>query len=174
MAGIGDSIEVPIRVKSFDIPVNLAVNVSLSLEVEGEAQSNFDDVGDFHHKFGLGNTTHGESGPVGMPAELFDFRLRLMQEELNEYSDAVLAGDEAGAFDALLDLVYVTMGTAHLQGFPWQEGWNRVQAANMTKIRATTNDQSLRGGTWDVVKGPDFVPPDIEGLLIEYGWPSEE
>lgn len=136
-------------------------------------QSNFDDVGDFHEKFGLGNVTHGEVGIVGMPADLLDFRLKFLGEELDEFAKAMDAGDQAGAFDALLDLVYVAMGTAHLLGFPWQEGWDLVQAANMSKLRATTGIVGPRGDAkYDVIKGPDFVPPDIEGLLRKHGWPS--
>lgn len=135
-------------------------------------QSNFDDVGDFHEKFHLGNTTHGEPGIVGMPADLLKFRLKFLQEELNEFKEAMATGREDLAFDALLDLVYVAMGTAHHLGYPWQEGWDLVQAANMMKERAERSEQSERGGTWDVVKPEGWQPPDIKGLLESYGWPA--
>lgn len=139
-----------------------------------DEQSNFDDVGDFHEKFELINVTHGGVGQRHMPADLLDFRLKFMQEELDEFSDAMDAENEAKAFDALLDLVYVAMGTAHLLGFPWQEGWDLVQVANMSKLRATTGMVGPRGDAkYDVIKGPDFVPPDIEGLLQKHGWPKQ-
>ena len=137
-------------------------------------QSNFDDVGDFHEKFGLGNVTHTSvPGPIDIPADLLDFRLRFLKEELFELQASMEYGDQAGAFDALLDLVYVAMGTAHLMGFPWQEGWDLVQAANMSKLRATTGMVGPRGDMkYDVIKGPDFQPPDIAGLLQKHGWSS--
>ncbi len=169
---IGHSIEIPVRVKAVDVPINVVMNVALALEVEGQDQTNFDDVGDFHEKFGLGNVTHGEPGIVGMPADLFEFRLKFLKEELQEFEDAMLGGYEDFAFDALLDLVYVAMGTAHLLGFPWQEGWDLVQAANMAKERAIRSEQSARGSTWDVVKPEGWQPPDIKGLLISHGWPA--
>lgn len=135
-------------------------------------QSNFDDVGDFHEKFGLGNVTHGTVGIVGMPADLLNFRIRFLHEELEEFVAAMDMGREDLAFDALLDLAYVVFGTAHLLGYPWQEGWDLVQAANMAKIRAERAEQSLRGSTWDVVKPEGWQPPDIRGLLGSYGWPA--
>jgi predicted HAD superfamily Cof-like phosphohydrolase len=140
---------------------------------EVSARSNFDDVGDFHEKFDLPNVTHARvSGPMGMPADLFQFRLKFLKEELDEFQASMEYGDTAGAFDALIDLVYVAMGTAHLLGFPWQEGWDLVQAANMAKERATSETASERGGTWDIVKPEGWQPPDIEGLLQKHGWPS--
>jgi predicted HAD superfamily Cof-like phosphohydrolase len=93
-----------------------------------------------------------------------------MQEELDEFIDAINRMDHADAFDALIDLVYVAMGTAHLFGYPWQDGWDEVQRANMTKQRAATADQSKRASTWDVVKPPDWTPPDIAGVLKEAGF----
>lgn len=133
-------------------------------------RSNFDDVGKFHERFGLPNVTYGDVGPVGINFETYTFRSRFMQEELNEWREAVEEGDDAKAFDALIDLVYVALGTAHLQGFPWQEGWDLVQAANMAKKRATRPEQSERGGTLDVIKPEGWTPPDIEGLLKTHRW----
>lgn len=155
--------------------------------------SNFDDVGNFHEKFDLPTSfdLEDEPGPREYDRGLMKFRARFLLEELQEFLEA--AGleigwnsvqqkftvldwgprpiDEAKMFDALLDLTYVAMGTAHMRGYPWQEGWRRVQEANMTKIRAQKDgSDSLRGSAFDVVKPEGFIPPDIEGLLRDYGW----
>ena len=145
--------------------------------VRTSKRSNFDDVGDFHEKFDLPNVTHASvAGPMDMPADLLDFRLKFLKEELQEFSTAMSDGDEAGAFDALIDLVYVAMGTAHLLGFPWQQGWDLVQAANMAKVRAASAEHSAantgRGHASDVVKPDGWQPPDIVGLLRKHGWPD--
>lgn len=136
--------------------------------------SNFGDVGQFHSKFGLHNVMLDGAGPqVEDEAELeklIDFRDDFMREELNEFMEGYDERDHAKMFDALIDLVYVAMGTAHLLGYPWQAGWNRVQEANMRKERATSEDMSKRRSTLDVVKPPGWTPPDIEGLLAEYGF----
>jgi len=136
---------------------------------------NFDDVGIFHAQFGLDNTTftaHG-IGPRDVPADLLEFRAKFLQEELDEFNEGVAESDHAKMFDALIDLVYVALGTAHLQGYPWQEGWDLVQAANMAKVRAAKDgSDSKRGSQWDIVKPPGWTPPDIEGLLESHGWPK--
>lgn len=150
----------------------------------------FHDVGLFHNKFGLNNTTDSYPGPRELPADLMEFRIKFIFEELQEllegmgmkfhtplYDLAMANGeteavppDEAKQFDALIDMVYVIYGLAHLKGYPWEEGWIAVQHANMQKVRAEHAHQSRRGGTWDIIKPPGWIPPDIEGVLRKHGW----
>lgn len=151
--------------------------------------SNFHDVGLFHEWFGLDNTTARPIAPRPFNPELMKFRLKFLREEFVELLEAlhthmVTDGDgmtdivfdadkepdHAGAFDALLDIVYVAMGTAHFMGYPWHEGWDRVQQANMNKVRASDASESKRGTSFDVVKPDGWMPPDIAGLLRKYGW----
>lgn len=133
--------------------------------------SNFDDVGNFHEKFGLDNVTHHGIGPRDLPSEYLEFRRKFLQEELDEFIEGIEENDHGKMFDALIDLVYVAMGTAHLQGYPWQIGWGLVQEANMKKVRGKPDgSNSKRGTQWDVVKPDGWTPPDIGGLLEERGW----
>lgn len=158
--------------------------------------TNFEDVGEFHEKFGLhsANSTPGE-GPQWVTPELRSFRANFLLEEIYEYieaiggevvvSDLVVAGarsitvtvrddaevDHAKAFDALIDLTYVALGTAHLEGYPWQKGWELVQKANMSKVRAQADgSDSARGSSFDVVKPEGWAPPNIDALLTLYGY----
>lgn len=154
---------------------------------------NFHDIGHFHHKFGLPSVVHDGAYPRHPDHEMIMFRIKFLVEELMETADAlgwqiiidrnggvgVFAQDPAAiqnpnhaeAFDGLLDLVVVAMGTAHILGYPWQAGWNRVQAANMSKVRAKADgSDSKRGTGYDIVKPEGFKPPDIESLLHDYGW----
>lgn len=135
--------------------------------------TNFADVGAFHSRFGLSVSTDGK--PRELPKDLLDFRVNFLQEELDEFwlslslessrKEEPIEHDKV--FDALLDIVYVAMGTAHLLGYPWEEGWELVQRANMTKVRAENPAQSKRNSTWDVVKPPGWEAPDIAGLLAK-------
>ena len=128
--------------------------------------TNFEDVGRFHEKFKL-PVAQGEIRQL--PQDLLYFRANFLKEELAEFVLAMPSwttpADHAKMFDALLDLVYVALGTAHLLGYPWEQGWNLVQAANMAKVRALRPEDSKRGSAWDVVKPPGWVAPDIESLL---------
>lgn len=135
------------------------------------SKNNFADVGDFHTKFGLHSVT--ARGPYQQPIDpaLMDFRVKFMQEELDEFKEGLEEGDHAKMFDALIDLAYVVFGTAHLSGYPWQEGWDLVQAANMSKVRAQADgSDSKRGSSFDVVKPEGWTAPDIDGLLQDHGW----
>jgi len=131
---------------------------------------NSDDVGHFHQKFSLDNTTYERPGPRVVSDALLEFRIKFMSEELTEFATAAAADDHAKMFDALLDLVYVAMGTAHLLGYPWQDGWDEVQRANMMKERAKRAEDSKRGSTFDVIKPPGWTAPDIEAILRARGF----
>lgn len=132
----------------------------------------FEDVRQFHAKFGL--TTyqwHAGQKPQMLDGPTSDFRIKFMQEELNEFGDALVEGDMAKAADALADLVYVALGTAHMMRVPFDAIWAEVQRANMAKVRATGADDplSIRKNSLDVVKPPGWQPPDVAKVLREAG-----
>jgi hypothetical protein len=138
------------------------------------------DIIDFHEKFDLKYS----GDPRQLPVELVDFRQDFMQEELTEYgvssaecklellSEKPNMGSIAehleGQLDALVDLVYVALGTAYLQGFDFNEAWRRVHEANMAKVRATDVSQSKRGSTQDVVKPKGWKAPSHLNLVTEH------
>lgn len=119
------------------------------------------DVSDFHKKFGLSYT----DGPRELPASLAHFRSGFLAEELTEYCRACESGDLEGQLDALVDLVYVAVGTAYLQGFDFQAAWDRVHTANMAKVRAERAEQSKRGSKFDVVKPAGWTAPVLTDLV---------
>lgn len=150
---------------------------ALMLKQQGELNelrartTNFEDVGRFHRKFGLDNAETNGSGPREWDQHMIDFRTEFLKEELIEFMVAEEQRDHARMFDALLDLVYVALGTAHLLGYPWQEGWNEVQAANMSKLRAAADgSDSKRGSSLDVVKPEGWTDPDIANVLRLHGF----
>lgn len=124
------------------------------------------DIEAFHEKFSL--IRAGNTLPHLLTGELYNFRLKFIYEEFTEFVDANTAGDLAGAFDALIDMVYVILGTAHLMALPWEEGWDEVHRANMSKVRATNPSQSTRGTAYDVIKPDGFIPPDLKAVLEKH------
>jgi predicted HAD superfamily Cof-like phosphohydrolase len=120
-----------------------------------------DDVRLFHEKFGLDY----DGGPRFLPPDLAEFRMKFMQEELDEYKQAGEQNDLEGQFDALIDLAYVLFGTSYLHGFPFAKGWRRVQMANMTKVRVERPEDSKRGSGFDVIKPEGWQPPVLKDLL---------
>ena len=132
------------------------------------------DVAAFHAKFGL--TYDGP--PRVLDDALGEFRKKFLQEELAEYKEAMymasynvqfrpekITENLASMLDALVDLVYVAVGTAEYHGFPFAEAWRRVQTANMAKERAASAADSKRGHAFDVVKPKGWIAPDHTDLV---------
>ena len=121
------------------------------------------DIDSFHKKYKF-----EKNEKVGIPDdnELVNFRTSFLMEELAEYTQAITKKDAAGALDALVDIVYIALGTAWLFNLPFEQAWQEVQRANMSKIR-TKSKSKKRGTSFDVVKPKGWRPPDIEQVIEE-------
>lgn len=118
----------------------------------------YQDVQNFHDKFAVPLA----AVPTLLDGEAYNFRLKFMQEELQEFVQGHFDNDLELALDSLVDLVYVAYGTAQMMGVPpamWQELWNAVQEANMSKVRASSAADSKRGTSLDVVKPAGWQGP---------------
>lgn len=146
----------------------------------------FDDVLAFHKKFVL--PTHETVTLRTLPADLHKFRTDFMQEELDEYVEGHNEGNLQKQIDAIVDLIYVALGTAIKMGVPpamFQCYWNSVQDANMNKVLAKdladSQARTGRGHPMDVVKPDGWVSPtarqleliDGEFKRIESGLPEK-
>jgi predicted HAD superfamily Cof-like phosphohydrolase len=141
------------------------------------------DVETFHRKFEI-----GYDGPPRVPdRDLVMFRLWFLAEELRELGEAFGVRVEttfeplyrattpepdpvsqvAKAFDALLDLEYVLLGTVSLFGLSpcWDAGFRLVHEANMTKVRGKKPGRSFTDVRWDVTKPPGWTAPDLVPLI---------
>lgn len=126
-------------------------------------------VGDFHRKFGL-PTGDIDPSPKMVDNETFLFRYQFLMEELMELVSSHRQMDIVGVADALVDLVYVALGTAHMYGIPFDRVFDEVQRSNMEKERSTGggDGRSKRGSSLDVVKPEGWSPPDIRSIIEEY------
>jgi predicted HAD superfamily Cof-like phosphohydrolase len=119
----------------------------------------YTDIKDFHEKFEIDY----KGPPRFLPAELSKFRDGFHEEECIEYRVAPTLEDK---LDALVDLVYVALGTAHVHGFDFDEAWKRVHAANMAKKKAAADgSDSKRGSAHDVIKPEGWTAPDLSDLV---------
>jgi len=127
--------------------------------------AHINDVIDFQEKLGQwkrGNIRH-------LTQRKLQERMELLQEELNEFGDASRAQDMAEQADALVDLVYVALGTANMLGLPWEELWADVHRANMAKQRGV----GKRGHKVDVIKPTGWEGPKTMGILLAHGYDPE-
>lgn len=137
------------------------------------------DVDQFHVKHQIDYT----GKPRALPFELQQFRLKFLREETQEYeTHADQAAFEAGgpggeidhanlthhlaeSLDALADLTYVVLGTAHLHGFDFREAWRRVHAANMKKVASVEPGDANSKFKLKITKPKGWEPPRHEDLV---------
>lgn len=124
--------------------------------------SNFEDVAEFHEKYLVPCSV----SPALLDSGTMNYRVNFLQEELTELIFSYGNDDLEGCADALVDLVWVAMGTAHMMGLPWEKLWDEVRQANMRKRLAKPDgSDSKRGNPLDVVKPPGWVGPDHTTIL---------
>jgi NTP pyrophosphatase (non-canonical NTP hydrolase) len=106
---------------------------------------------------------HAKVGQVNAPSldisKHRDLRLSLIDEERKELGLALDANDVVEVADALADLLYVVIGSALQWGIPIERVFAEVHRSNMTK------EGDAKRADGKILKGPNFSPPDIAGVL---------
>ena len=109
------------------------------------------DIIEFQRRFGQ----HYEGPPRVLPNDMANFRFKRLIDEVQEYAEAYANLDAEGELDALVDIVYIAIGTALMRGWNFREAWARVHEANMTKLRKGL----------DIVKPEGFEHPSLGDLV---------
>ena len=117
--------------------------------------SNFQSVKKFMQTFGQEVKNKAE-----FPEEkIVKLRLNLIEEELEEFREAIKKKDIKEVADALTDILYVTYGAGHAFGIDLDSCFQEVQNSNMSKLgddgKPIFNDQGK------VMKGPKYFKPDL-------------
>ena len=120
-------------------------------------------VAAFHRRFG--------SPPPEQP-DLEHFpgalRVRLIQEEADEFAQAVAEGDLVEMVDALCDLLYVTYGAAVDLGVDLEPFFAEVHRSNMAKVGGT----QARGRQVAQAGGVDATGHRRAAAPASTGWTS--
>ena len=122
------------------------------------------DVAKFHRAMDIPIPERPEA-PTGERALL---RMRLVAEEYRELMRALARRDLVGIADGICDLIYVAAGTAIEAGVDIRPIWREVHESNMRKLGGP------RRADGKILKGPDWQPPDVAGLLREQGWVGDD
>ena len=92
-----------------------------------------------------------------------DLRINLIEEELNEFKEAVSKKDLKEVADALTDILYVTYGAGHAFGINLDKCFEEVQNSNMSKL--DENGKPIYNENGKVMKGPNYFKPDLSKFV---------
>jgi len=116
---------------------------------------------EFHHAFGLG----WRDDVSELSEEEKNFRITLMNEEMNEAIAAMKDGAPEDIAKELADVLYVVYGTIGECGLAdkMERIFDEVHKSNMSKLGPEGKPLYREDGK--VLKGPHYAPPDIKSIL---------
>ena len=121
--------------------------------------TNFEKVGQFMKTFGQEVKTKPELSSE----KINNLRISLINEELEEFKQAIQNNDLKEAIDALTDILYVTYGAGHAFGVNLDECFDEVQRSNMSKLGE--DGKPIYNEAGKVMKGPNYFKPGLSKLL---------
>ena len=121
--------------------------------------TNFEKVGHFMKTFGQEVKTKSELSSE----KINNLRISLINEELEEFKEAIRNNDLKEAADALTDILYVTYGAGHSFGINLDKCFDEVQRSNMSKL--DEDGKPIYNEFGKVMKGPKYFKPDLSKFL---------
>ena len=121
--------------------------------------TNFEKVGQFMKTFGQEVKTK----PRLSSEKINNLRISLINEELEEFKEAIKNNDLKEAIDALTDILYVTYGAGHAFGINLDKCFDEVQRSNMSKLGQ--DGKPIYNEAGKVMKGPGYFKPDLSKFI---------
>ena len=121
--------------------------------------SNFRKVGNFMKTFGQ----EVKIKPSFSTDKINKLRIDLINEELEELTEAMKNKDLLEVADALTDILYVTYGAGHAFGIDLDKCFEEVQNSNMSKL--DENGKPIYNDSGKVMKGPNYFKPDLSKFV---------
>ena len=135
------------------------------LYIEAKQKSNRSIMTNFE-KVGLFMKTFGQEVKItsSLSSEkINNLRISLINEELEEFKEAIRNNDLKEAADALTDILYVTYGAGHAFGINLDKCFDEVQRSNMSKL--DEDGKPIYNEFGKVMKGPKYFKPDLSKFL---------
>ena len=115
----------------------------------------FKDMQDMHKKYGVDKWMDAEKNQDWSRLSKFmDFRIKMMQEELDETKTAFKNGDAEEVVDGIIDMCVFAIGTLEVFGVDANKAWDQVLKANMSK------EVGIKEGRPNPLGLPDLVKPE--------------
>ena len=125
----------------------------------------FKDMQDMHKKYGVEKWMKEEAkkGDWSKINKFMQFRLGMMQEELDETKKAYQDKNEEEMVDGIIDLCVFAIGTLEVFGVDANKAWDEVYRANMSKEVGIKECRPNPLGLPDLVKPEGWEGPKHEG-----------
>ena len=121
--------------------------------------SNFESVRIFMETFGQEVKKKAE-----FPSKkITSLRYDLINEELEEFKEAISKKDIKEVADALTDILYVTYGAGHAFGINLDKCFQEVQNSNMSKLGE--DGKPIYNDKGKVMKGPNYFKPNLKKFV---------
>ena len=100
----------------------------------------------------------------GYNIDQYNMYIKLIKEEFQELTHALMDSDPVEQLDALIDILVVTIGAIHSAGYDAEGAWKEVMQTNFAKIDKDTGKVRKREDG-KVLKPVGWVPPDLKPFL---------
>lgn len=89
-------------------------------------------------------------------------RIKLLEEEFNEYLHGESKDDLENVAKELCDIIYIVCGTAVSYGIPLDRVFDEVHRSNLSKL---VDGKPIRRDDGKILKPEGWTPPDIKKIL---------
>ena len=115
----------------------------------------FKDMQEMHKKYGVDKWMNEEKkSDWSRLNKYMDFRIKMMQEELDETRAAFENENKEEVVDGIIDLCVFAIGTLEVFGVDANKAWDQVYKANMSK------EVGIKEGRPNPLGLPDLVKPE--------------
>jgi hypothetical protein len=115
----------------------------------------FKDMQDMHKKYSVDKWMNEEKkSDWSRLNKYMDFRIKMMQEELDETKQAFKDNNPEEIVDGIIDLCVFAIGTLEVFGVDANKAWDQVYKANMSK------EVGIKEGRPNPLGLPDLVKPE--------------
>ena len=124
----------------------------------------FKDMQDMHKKYGVDKWMNDEKNSDWSRLNKFmQFRISMMQEELDETKAAFNDRNAEEMVDGIIDLCVFAIGTLEVFGVDANKAWDEVYKANMSKEVGIKEGRPNPLGLPDLVKPEGWTGPEHKG-----------
>ena len=118
------------------------------------------DINDMHQNFGVHKWVDDNEPRL---AKLLEFRMKMVQEEVDETNEAIKNKDPEEIVDGLIDICVFAIGTLDAFGVDAHKAWDEIYNANMMKEVGVKEGRPNPLGLPDLIKPDTWENPSHEG-----------